>query len=383
VLCATATTVLAERGAVVAPGRPAPDSLIDALAFFAWHFLNLVPFLEVPRTARLESPPAFEGWPAGAVLVAFEVMVIGTLLPLAVGILRYAARPDSHGFLAWLRVRSDPYGVTAQDRALAANFLTTVRPLWIPTYVRDDPTELTEYARRYVDPGARRDELRSSLDFIAAGFDAPALRDRLRYVADWFLLRAEIVSESPTFGLAGRFLARVTVTALSIAAFATGGLWLEILAVLLLAPFASGALPHLSSMTFLYYLFARPELSVRGVARARLLADRATSFAVVTLFFVALNVVLVRIGLAHVPNTASSALSLKDSLETYLNETARAVPAIDIPAAFEWEPARPFTDHVSGILLLSYKVLVIVPAVALAVGVAQQAWDVAQARLAS
>jgi hypothetical protein len=61
-----------------------------------------------------------------------------------------------------------------------------------------------------------------------------------------------------------------------------------------------------------------------------------------------------------------------EALVYYVWSLLDGIPVLEVPQTLNWEPAITFTDHMSGALLLAYKLFVIVPIVSLVVGLLKE-----------
>jgi hypothetical protein len=83
-----------------------------------------------------------------------------------------------------------------------------------------------------------------------------------------------------------------------------------------------------------------------------------------TLSFAGLSALLVLRGIATtVPEHAIKNPLWDSALHFYVWKSLDSVPILEIPETLGWEPAFRFTDHVSPVLLLLYKIVVIVPVI--------------------
>jgi hypothetical protein len=85
-----------------------------------------------------------------------------------------------------------------------------------------------------------------------------------------------------------------------------------------------------------------------------------------TVGFAGLSVLLYLHGVAT--TAPAQALAVKDPLwdlavNFYVWKSLDAIPVLEIPQTAGWEPAFRFTDHVSPVLLLLYKIVVILPVI--------------------
>lgn len=92
---ASVTAILAHAGAFSARGEFPGDALVTGGWFrgslmwatelyYLWHLLDAVPGLKVPTTLHWDDPKLFSSMGAGALLLAYKVMVIGPALRVVV-----------------------------------------------------------------------------------------------------------------------------------------------------------------------------------------------------------------------------------------------------------------------------------------------------------
>jgi hypothetical protein len=79
------TQALYDRGLLELQGEGiSSDTIVDkAIALYAWHLLDAIPLLEIPKTLRWEEPYSYTDSWSGAVLLAFKGFVILPLIQVA------------------------------------------------------------------------------------------------------------------------------------------------------------------------------------------------------------------------------------------------------------------------------------------------------------
>jgi hypothetical protein len=80
-----------------------------------------------------------------------------------------------------------------------------------------------------------------------------------------------------------------------------------------------------------------------------------------TVSFAGLSAILYLHGLATIAPAQALQDSLWDSAVFYVWKSLDSIPVLEIPETMGWTPAFRFTDHVSPVLLLLYKIVVILP----------------------
>jgi hypothetical protein len=81
-----------------------------------------------------------------------------------------------------------------------------------------------------------------------------------------------------------------------------------------------------------------------------------------TVSFAGLSAILYPHGLATIAPAQALQAPLWDSaVNFYVRRSLDSIPVLEIPEMIGWTPAFRFTDHVSPILLLLYKIVVILP----------------------